>query len=151
MNYYTYAYLREDRTPYYIGKGKGRRVFDKQNRTSCKVPKDKSRIIYLKKDLTEEEAFRHEVYMISIFGRKNNNTGILRNLTDGGEGFSSSSMKEFWERRRDKKLKKWREEYDKNMEWRNSKYEFFNSLIQSVINNRNHVYNYDTDGINQYL
>jgi len=148
MEYYTYAYLREDGTPYYIGKGKGRRIFDKENRTSCPVPKDKRRIIFLKQNITEEQAFIHEIYMISVFGRKNNGTGILRNLTDGGEGFSSTTMKEFWEKRRQKKLNEWREKYDKNMEWRNSKYEFFNSLIQSVINNRNHVYNYDTNGIN---
>ena len=146
--YYTYAYLREDGTPYYIGKGKGRRIFDKENRTSCPVTKDKRRMIFLKQNLTEEHAFIHEIYMISVFGRKNNGTGILRNLTDGGEGFSSTAMKEFWEKRRQKKLNEWREEYDKNMEWRNSKYEFFNLLIQSVINNRNHVYNYDTNSIN---
>ena len=145
--YYTYAYLREDGTPYYIGKGKGRRIFDKENRTSCPVPKDKNRIIFLKQNLTEEQAFIHEIYMISVFGRKNNGTGILRNLTDGGEGFSSIAMKEFWEKRKQKKLNEWREEYDKNMEWRNKNYDFFNNLIQSVINNRDYVYNYDTNSI----
>lgn len=145
--YYTYAYLREDGTPYYIGKGKGRRIFDKENRTSCPVPKDKNRIIFLKQNLTEEQAFIHEIYMISVFGRKNNGTGILRNLTDGGEGFSSIAMKEFWEKRKQKKLNEWREEYDKNMEWRNKNYDFFNNLIQSIISNRNYVYNYDTNSI----
>jgi hypothetical protein len=40
----------------------------------------------LKRNLTEEEAFRHECYMIAVFGRKDIGTGILRNLTDGGDG-----------------------------------------------------------------
>ncbi len=57
MHYYTYAYLREDKTPYYIGKGKGSRIYSANRR--IKPPKDKSRIIYLKQNLTEEEAFRH--------------------------------------------------------------------------------------------
>jgi hypothetical protein len=85
-NYYTYAYLREDCTPYYIGKGKGKRVYKKTKRDSIKPPKDRSRIIKLKQNLTEEEAFKHEKYMIAILGRKDIGTGILRNRTDGGEG-----------------------------------------------------------------
>ena len=67
--FYTYAYLREDKTPYYIGKGKGHRAFSRHNR-GCPTPKDKSRIIFLKEDLTEEEALKHEVYMIAVLGRK---------------------------------------------------------------------------------
>jgi hypothetical protein len=86
MHYYTYAYLREDRTPYYIGKGKEDRIYSKQK--NIKPPKDKSRIIFLKQNLTEEEAFKHEKYMIAVFGRKDLGTGILHNRTDGGEGSS---------------------------------------------------------------
>ncbi len=93
MHYYTYAYLREDRTPYYIGKGQGNRIFNK-NKGDIKPPKDKSRIIYLKQNLTEEEAFRHEIYMIDVFGRKDLGTGILRNKTDGGDGASGAIRSE---------------------------------------------------------
>jgi hypothetical protein len=83
MEYYTYAYLREDGTPYYIGKGKGKRLYYKYGK-NCKPPKDRSRIIKLKKNLTEEEAFRHEIYMIAVFGKKCDGTGILMNIADGG-------------------------------------------------------------------
>jgi hypothetical protein len=92
-NYYTYAYLREDGTPYYIGKEKGFRLYanHRREKKNCiAVPIDKSRIIYLKQNLTEKEAFKHEVYMISVLGRKDNGTGILRNRTDGGEGASGA-------------------------------------------------------------
>jgi hypothetical protein len=91
--FYTYAYLREDRTPYYIGKGAGDRVYYKK-KNEVKPPKDKSRIIFLKQNLTEEEAFKHEIYMIVVFGRKDLGTGILRNLTDGGEGVSGVVISE---------------------------------------------------------
>jgi NUMOD3 motif len=93
MEYYTYAYLREDRTPYYIGKGTGDRIYS-TNRKGLKPPKDKSRIIYLKQNLTEEEAFKHEIYMIDVFGRKDLGTGILHNRTYGGEGPSGAIRSE---------------------------------------------------------
>ena len=89
--YYTYAYLREDKTPYYIGKGKGKRIYNKTN-GDIRPPKDKSRIIFLKQNLTEEESFKHEIYMIYVFGRKDLGTGILRNKTNGGEGSSGYVM-----------------------------------------------------------
>lgn len=94
--YYTYAYLREDGTPYYIGKGKDDRVFKnhiRQNKIDLK-PKDKSKIIFLKQNLTEDQAIKHEIYMISVFGRKDNGTGILRNMTNGGDGISGYSHTE---------------------------------------------------------
>jgi len=84
-DYYTYAFLREDGTPYYVGKGKGRRCFDKKR--TINPPSDPDRIIILKKNLTEEEAFRHEIYMIYVLGKKKHG-GLLHNITDGGEGVS---------------------------------------------------------------
>jgi len=93
MYYYTYAYLREDKTPYYVGKGEKDRIY-KRNKTDIKPPKDKSRTIFLKKNLTEAEAFRHEIYMIAVFGRKDLGTGILRNRTDGGDGVSGLVVSE---------------------------------------------------------
>jgi hypothetical protein len=91
-NYYTYAYLREDGTPYYIGKGKGKRIHQKCRRLFNLPPKE--RRIFLKKNLTEKEAFNHEIYMISVLGRKDLGTGILNNFTDGGEGASGLKCSE---------------------------------------------------------
>jgi len=86
--YYTYAYLREDGTPYYIGKGKNERI-DNPLHNSINLP-PKERRLFLKQNLTEEEAFKHEIYMIAVFGRKDLGTGILRNKTNGGEGASGA-------------------------------------------------------------
>lgn len=84
--FYTYAYLRVNRTPYYIGKGCNGRAY--KDHGYIPVPKDKSKIIFLKVNLTEEDAFQHEEYMIAVFGRKDLGTGILLNRTNGGEGSS---------------------------------------------------------------
>ena len=80
--YYTYCYLNEDGKPYYVGKGNGDRAYDPNHSVSL-PPRD--RILILKEGLTEEEAFRHEIYMIEILGRKNQGTGLLENMTKGGK------------------------------------------------------------------
>jgi hypothetical protein len=86
--FYVYAYLRADATPYYIGKGKDRRAYVRQGRR-IKPPRDISRIVFLRKDLTEDKAFDWERFYIGHYGRKDIGTGILRNTTDGGEGVSN--------------------------------------------------------------
>jgi hypothetical protein len=90
-DYYTYAYLREDGTPYYVGKGSGNRAY-KGKRHGYWPPKDPTRILLLKRNLTEDEAFRHECYIIFLLGRKDLGTGILYNQTNGGDGKSGWVM-----------------------------------------------------------
>jgi len=89
--FYVYLYLREDGTPYYVGKGKNLRAWAKHN---VNLPKDEQRIQFVATKLLEHEAFVLEIRLIQTYGRKNNNTGILRNMTDGGEGISGFTHSE---------------------------------------------------------
>jgi hypothetical protein len=88
-DFYVYGYLRaKDNTLYYVGKGKDDRAFVRKGR-NIKPPRDKNKIVFLRKNLTEEKAFEWEKFYIKHYGRKDIGTGILRNRTDGGEGMSN--------------------------------------------------------------
>lgn len=80
--FYTYLWLREDGTPYYVGKGKDDRAFYKHSHR-FNPPPAKRITIYPAE--SESEAFENEIALIWYYGRKDLGTGCLRNLTDGGE------------------------------------------------------------------
>ena len=79
--FYTYMWLREDGTPYYVGKGSGDRACAWHKRMG-NAPKGRV-VVYIALD--EDEAFEMEKLLIWYYGRKDLGTGCLRNLSDGGE------------------------------------------------------------------
>lgn len=95
-DYYVYAWLRPSGEVFYIGKGRGNRdraiktnnpVFERILDKIVKAGSAPS-VVRLHENLAEDTAFKIECEEIARYGRRNNGTGILANLTDGGEGTS---------------------------------------------------------------
>ena len=84
--FYTYMWLREDGTPYYVGKGVGKRAYVEHYRrgnVTLYPPPIGRMVFYIAKD--EDESFENEVALIWYYGRKDLGTGCLRNMSNGGE------------------------------------------------------------------
>lgn len=112
--YYVYVYLdpREiydcefNYRPFYIGKGKNNRKTDHLNESwgknylkykflsSMKKENIEPIILLIKENMSEMNAFILEKELIKKYGRIDNGSGILCNLTDGGEGSSGRKCKE---------------------------------------------------------
>lgn len=90
---YLYRHIRLDKNqPFYIGIGSDssfKRAFEKTRRSQLWnkiVSKTSYEVEIIFDNLTWEEACKKEIEFISIYGRKDLGTGVLVNLTDGGEG-----------------------------------------------------------------
>lgn len=87
--------------PFYVGKGRGKRIKQHYNpgelsRNTLKNTKIKAIInsnlkpieIYLYENSTESESLEREIELINLIGRLDIKTGILTNMTTGGDGVS---------------------------------------------------------------
>lgn len=100
FRFYVYAWQYPDGRTFYIGKGCGRR--DKEESTGrnkifkrilAKIRRDGGhpRTVRWQEGLREEDAHHLEIAYIKLFGRRDLGTGVLCNLTAGGEGGSNPS------------------------------------------------------------
>lgn len=104
LSHYTYVLINPTTDkPFYVGKGTGTRYLDHFKEAITNKTHNKYKTNTIRKILNqnqeilieivfesnnEKECYDEEIELIKFHGRKNNKTGILTNLTDGGEGGS---------------------------------------------------------------
>jgi hypothetical protein len=101
--FYVYALTdpRNNDRFFYIGKGHGYRAINHLKNSANRENNSKQAtvkairndgyepgVVYLFKQLTEEQAHQKEIELIAFYGRKDLGLGHLTNLTNGGEGTS---------------------------------------------------------------
>ena len=89
-NTFVYGHKRLDTDEiFYIGIGKKKRLRAKSQRNPYWhniVSKTDYEVVLFHENLSWEDACIKEKLLIEKFGRKNNNSGTLCNMTEGGEG-----------------------------------------------------------------
>lgn len=101
IDFYVYIYLNplKNFQPFYVGKGRKNRMFHHLREKSSKnihkfntikqiknITNQNPPIEIYSKNLTNKEACFLEEELIGFYGRVDKGTGILTNMTDGGEG-----------------------------------------------------------------
>jgi hypothetical protein len=140
-DYYVY-HLIDPKTslPFYVGKGRIERMFDHEKAVlNERIPNNNKLLFYKIKKILKEfgsikyskilenvndnDALEKEMFEIKKYGRRDNKTGILCNLTDGGETFHGFKQSKEQIKNRMEKLKLWRYSLteEKKMEIRNRK------------------------------
>jgi hypothetical protein len=100
-DYYVYIYFDpRSNQPFYVGKGRKKRMFDHLKETAettqnphkfYKIQKIREEtgfdppITVVHSGLSNDNACKLEMELIEKYGRESNSTGILTNLTDGGD------------------------------------------------------------------
>jgi hypothetical protein len=96
-SFYVYAHYNNDTNefPFYIGKGKGSRAYNKTQRSELWKEKASNGLLVkiLKDNLTENEAYDLEIKLIKQYGRILYENGTLVNIAPGG-GLENTSKKD---------------------------------------------------------
>jgi len=104
--YYTYILCRNNGAPFYVGVGLGKRVTDHTSKCELTKGQNRLKVNTTKKELAEYGSIKYvlvtltkdrsrcldlEIKLIAKYGRQVDSSGILTNITSGGEGASGKS------------------------------------------------------------
>ena len=149
---YVYRHIRLDKNePFYIGIGSDDKYY-RANKKSQRniywnriVAKTDYEVEIVLDDLTWKQACEKEREFISLYGRKNTKTGILCNMTDGGEGTLGTITSNETKKKLSNSIKEWnktrtitdkqRENSSKNLKELNKNEDFQRKRIEALRNN----------------